>query len=140
MQQHRVSRALAGALLALLLLPITPIRAERGRQGRISGKVTDGKGDPVADVKVTITTKAISSFRKELTTRKDGTWATFLNDATLTYHYLFEKPGYVAVEKDKKVPIWNPNDSAEPTGTRSGDFSVLDIQLFAQAPAVEKVK
>lgn len=137
MQQHRIPRALAGALLALLLLPAAPIRAEHGRQGRISGKVTDGKGDPAADVKVTITTKSISRFRKELTTGKDGTWATFLNDATLTYHYLFEKPGYVAVEKDKKVPIWNPNDSAEPTGRRSEDFSVLDIQLFAQAPTAK---
>jgi hypothetical protein len=137
MQQHRISRALAGALLALLLLPSAPIRAERGRQGRISGKVTDGKGDPAADVKVTITTKSISRFRKELTTGKDGSWATFLNDATLTYHYLFEKPGYVAIEKDKKVPIWNPNDSDEPAGRRSEDFSILDIQLFAQAPTAK---
>jgi hypothetical protein len=140
LQQRRTPRALTGALLALLLLPATPIRAERGRQGRISGKVTDGNGDPVGDVKVTITTKSISNFKKELATKKDGTWATFLSDATLTYHYLFEKPGYVAVEKDKKVPIWNPNDYDQPVGTRSGDFSVLDIQLFAQAPAVEKGK
>jgi hypothetical protein len=137
MQQHRIPRALAGALLGLLFLPSTPIRAEPGRQGRISGKVTDGKGDPAADVKVTITTKSISRFRKELTTGKDGRWATFLNDATLTYHYLFEKPGYVAIEKDKKVPIWNPNDSDEPTGRRSEDFSILDIQLFAQAPTAK---
>jgi hypothetical protein len=135
MQQHRTSRALAGAFLALLLLPATPIGAQQRRLGRISGKVSDGGGEPISDVKITITTKANSKFRKELTTGKDGLWATFLNDATAPYQYRFEKPGYVAVEKEKKVPLWNPNDEADIHG-RSADFSVLDIQLFAQAPAV----
>jgi hypothetical protein len=137
MQQHRIPRALAGTLLALLLLPTTPIAAQR--QGRISGKVTDGKGEPIADVKIAITTKASSTFRKELTSGKDGTWATFLNDATAIYHYHFEKPGYVAVEKDKKVPLWNPSDDSDIHG-RSADFSVLDIQLFARAPAAKDAK
>jgi hypothetical protein len=143
MQHHRTSRALAGTLLAFLLLPMTPIAAMPSmsgasrRLGRISGKVTDGRSEAIPDVKITITTKSNSSFKKVLTTAKDGSWATFLNDATLTFHYLFEKPGYMAVEKDRKVPLWNPNDSSEPNGTRSEDFSVLDIQLIAQAAAVE---
>jgi len=139
MQQHRTPRALAGALLALLLLPAMPIGAQQGRLGRISGKVSDGGGEPIPDVKITITTKSNSKFRKELTSGKDGTWATFLNDTTQPYHYRFEKPGYLAVEKDKKVPLWNPNDDVDVHG-RSADFSVLDIQLFAQAPAARDGK
>ena len=139
MQQHRTPRALAGALLALLLLPAMPIGAQQGRLGRISGKVSDGGGEPIPDVKITITTKSNSKFRKELTSGKDGTWATFLNDTTQPYHYRFEKPEYLAVEKDKKVPLWNPNDDVDVHG-RSADFSVLDIQLFAQAPAVRDGK
>jgi hypothetical protein len=139
MQQHRTPRALAGALLALLLLPAMPIGAQQGRLGRISGKVSDGGGEPIPDVKITITTKSNSKFRKELTSGKDGTWATFLNDTTQPYHYRFEKPGYLAVEKDKKVPLWNPNDDVDVHG-RSADFSVLDIQLFAQAPAAKDGK
>ena len=139
MQQHRTPRALAGALLALLLLPAMPIGAQQGRVGRISGKVSDGGGEPIPDVKITITTKSNSKFRKELTSGKDGTWATFLNDTTQPYHYRFEKPGYLAVEKDKKVPLWNPNDDVDVHG-RSADFSVLDIQLFAQAPAAKDGK
>jgi len=139
MQQHRTPRALAGALLALLLLPAMPIGAQQGRLGRISGKVSEGGGEPIPDVKITITTKSNSKFRKELTSGKDGTWATFLNDTTQPYHYRFEKPGYLAVEKDKKVPLWNPNDDVDVHG-RSADFSVLDIQLFAQAPAAKDGK
>ena len=136
MRQHLTSRALCGAI-ALLLLSSTPIAAQR--QGRISGKVTDGKGEPIADVKIAITTKATSKFRKELTSGKDGTWATFLNDATAIYHYHFEKPGYVAVEKDKKVPLWNPNDDVM-LGQRSADLSVLNIRLVAEARAARNGK
>jgi hypothetical protein len=136
MRQHLTSRALGGAI-ALLLLSSTPIAAQR--QGRISGKVTDGKGEPIADVKIAITTKATSKFRKELTSGKDGTWATFLNDATAIYHYHFEKPGYVAVEKDKKVPLWNPNDDVM-LGQRSADLSVLNIRLVAEARAARNGK
>ena len=102
--------------------------------GRISGSVRDEAGKPVPDVKIVITTMANSRFKKELTTGKDGSWATFLDDAPSPYHYRFEKPGYAAVEKDKKVPRWNPNDGTDDIGRRA-DFSVLDIQLFTQAPA-----
>ena len=134
MQPHRTSlafAALAVALLALVFLPGMSLAASR--QGRISGKVTDARNEPIADVKIAITTKASSSFRKELTTGKDGTFGTFLNDATATYHYRFEKPGYVPVETDKKVPIWNPNDEGSVNGS-SAAHSVLDIQLASEAP------
>jgi hypothetical protein len=134
MQQHRICFALASMLLALLFVPVASVAAQR--QGRISGKVTDAKGEPIADVKVSITTKANSNFKKQLTTGRDGTFATFLNDATAAYHYRFEKPGFATVETDKKVPIWNPNDEGG-VHPSSATMSVLDIQLAAQAPAVK---
>ena len=63
MHVFRTARALPGAILAFLLLPAT---LHAVQQGRISGKVTDGKGVILSDVKVTITTKAISNFKIEL--------------------------------------------------------------------------
>jgi hypothetical protein len=141
-QPHSTSRIFTCAFLALLLLSATSIGAQspQGRvtmnpilPGRISGNVRDETGKPVSDVKIVITTMANSRFKKELTTGKDGSWATFLDDAPTPYHYRFEKPGYVAVEKDKKVPRWNPNDGTDDIGRRA-DLSVLDIQLFAQVP------
>ena len=80
MHAFRTPRALLGAFLAFLLLPATLLAVQ---QGRITGKVTDGKGAALADVKITITTKAISNFKVELKTDKDGKWGTILNDATL---------------------------------------------------------
>jgi tetratricopeptide (TPR) repeat protein len=121
MHVPRTPRALAGALLALLLLPTALFGIQ---QGRITGKVTDGKGELLGDVKITITTKALMRFKLELKTDKDGKWGTILNDATLVYHYRFEKTGYTPVEQDKKVPI--------------GGAETLDITLFTQEQAVEK--
>ncbi len=121
MNAFRTARALLGAVLAFLLLPATLSAIQ---QGRISGKVTDGKGAVLSDVKVTITTKAISNFKVELKTDKDGKYGTILNDSTQTYHYRFEKQGFMPVEQDKKVPI--------------GGSETMDVQLLTQQQAVEK--
>ena len=121
MHAPRTPRSLSGALLALLLLPAALFG---GQQGRITGKVTDGKGAALADVKITITTKSISNLKQELKTDKDGKWGTILNDATMVYHYRFEKEGYGPAEQDKKVPI--------------GSSEILDIQLYTQTQAIEK--
>ena len=121
MHAFRTARALFVAVLAFLLLPATLFAVQ---QGRISGKVTDGTGAALADVKITITTKALTNFKLELKTDKDGKYGTILNDATMVYHYRFEKQGFITYEQDKKVPI----DSSE----------ALDIQLLTQQQAVEK--
>lgn len=121
MHESRFARVLAAALLALLFLPAALLAVQ---QGRISGNVRDGKGDPLPDVKVTITTKFITNFKVELKTDKNGHWGTILNDSTIAYHYMFEKDGYIPTGQDKKVPI--------------GGAEVLDMQLLTQNQAVEK--
>jgi tetratricopeptide (TPR) repeat protein len=121
MHAFRTARAFLGAALVFLLLPATLLAIQ---QGRITGKVTDGKGAVLSDVKVTITTKAITNFKLELKTDKDGKYGTILNDATLLYHYRFEKQGFIPYEQDKKVPI---NGS-----------ETLDVQLLTQQQAIEK--
>jgi tetratricopeptide (TPR) repeat protein len=117
----KLSRTALGTGLALLL---SAGAALAGAQARITGKVTDGKGTPLADAKVTITTKSLSNFKIEMKTDKDGKWATILNDSTITYHYKFEKQGFIGVDQDKKVPI--------------GESAVLDVQLLTQQQAIEQ--
>lgn len=105
-----------------LLLSAGPLFA--AQQGRIRGTVTDGAGKPIEGVKVTITTKAITNFKLELTSNKDGKWATILNDATLLYNYRFDKETFASVSQDKKVPIGGTED--------------LNIQMLNQQQMVEK--
>jgi tetratricopeptide (TPR) repeat protein len=118
---HKLSSTALGAALALLLAAGGAFAVQ---QGRITGHVTDGKGVALADVKITVTTKSLGNFKIELKTDKDGKWGTILNDATISYHYKFEKQGYVGVEQDKKVPI--------------GQTEELNVQLLTQQQAIEK--
>ena len=114
-----------GVRLLVLPLLLTALAALAGSQGRVIGKVSDGKGTPVADVKITVTTSALAKFKLELTTDKDGKWQTILNDATLVYTYLFEKPGYISVKTDKKVPVAS---TGEP----------LNVELLTQDQALSQ--
>ena len=117
------SRSLLRSLaLVAALLPAGVLLA--GAQGRIVGKVTDGKGTPLEGVKVTITTPSILNFKIALTTDKEGKWGTILNDSTLRYRYKFEKQGFIGIEQEKKVPIGTTED--------------LSVQLLTQDQAIEK--
>jgi tetratricopeptide (TPR) repeat protein len=121
MHAFRTTRALLGAVLALLLLPATLLAVQ---QGRITGKVTDGAGAALSDVNITITTKALTNFKREIKTDKNGKYGTIVEDATLVYHYRFEKQGFIPWEQDKKI--------------RVGESEVLDVQLLTQTQAIEK--
>jgi tetratricopeptide (TPR) repeat protein len=123
----KVFRRRLSVCVRLLVLPLllTALTAQAGSQGRVVGKILDGKKNPVEGVKITITTSALSKFKMELTSDKGGKWQTILNDATLIYTCLFEKQGYVPVRVDKKVPV---GSTAEP----------LDVELLTQDQAVAK--
>jgi tetratricopeptide (TPR) repeat protein len=119
-------RLSVGVRLLLLPLLLTTLTALAGAQGRVVGKVTDGKGNPVEGVKITITTSALAKFKMELTSDKDGKWQTILNDATIRYDYLFEKKGYLAVKRENfKVPVAS---TGEP----------LNVELLTQEQAISK--
>src|SRR5450759_5222478 len=118
-------RLSVGVRLLVLPLLLTALTVLAGAEGRVGGRVTDGKGGPVEGVKITITTSALTKFKLELTSDKNGKWQTILNDATLVYTYLFEKPGYMAVKVDKKVPVAS---TGEP----------LDVELLTQDQAISK--
>ena len=115
------------ACVRLLVLPLllTALTALAGAQGRVVGKVTDGQGKPVAGVKVTITQSSLSKFKMEVTSDKDGKWQTILNDATMVYTYLFEKPGYLPVKLDKKVPVASVGEP-------------VDVELLTTDQAISK--
>lgn len=116
-------RILSAALIALLLA-VSGL-ALAGPQARIVGKVTDGEGKPLEGVTVTITTPKLGKFRVVLTSDEEGKWGTILNDSTIAYDYLFEKKGYLTVNRTNfKVPI-----------AQTGE---LDMQLFTADQAVAK--
>lgn len=88
--------------LALLLVP-TMLLAQA--QGRVKGEVLDADGKPIANAKVIITCPEISTYRKELTTDKKGTFVVLVVDATKKYLFHIEAPGYQPVEQLNKPLI-----------------------------------
>jgi tetratricopeptide (TPR) repeat protein len=116
-------KILSAALIAILFA-VSGL-ALAGPQARIVGKVTDGEGKPLEGVTVTITTPKLGKFKVVLTSDKDGKWGTILNDSTIPYDYLFEKKGYLSVNKtDFKVGI--------------GSTGELDMQLLTADQAIQK--
>jgi len=93
------NRARIFAALAILLLPIA---ARAGTQGRATGKVLDSAGNPVEGIAITVTTPSVRNFKLSLATKKDGTYAFIVNDATIFYDLRFEKEGYSAINLPKQ--------------------------------------
>ncbi|MFN7941684.1 MAG: tetratricopeptide repeat protein [Thermoanaerobaculia bacterium] len=91
--------------LALLTLALAATALWGVAQGRIRGTITDEKGKPVADVKITVTEPTVAMFKLETKTDAKGYYALTLLDATRTYTYRFEKEGYQPIETPLKVAI-----------------------------------
>lgn len=117
-------KLLSAGLIAILF--VVSGLALAGPQARVVGKITDGKGEPIEGVTITITTPKLSKYKVVLTSDKDGKWGTILNDSTYAYDYLFEKTGYLSVNRPGfKVPV---GSMGEP----------LDIQLLTADQAIQK--
>ncbi len=87
----RASRILtAGALWALLAIPA------QAQLALLKGRVVDNDGNPIPGVQVTVTSEELTSYRKTLTTNKDGQIRLRFqqNQAQYRFDFLFEKPGY----------------------------------------------
>jgi len=82
----------------LLLASAAPGLAQ---SGSLRGQVTDAAGDPLAGVRVTVTSPQQGSYREVLTTEADGEFLIrFLpHQAQFRYVLLFEKTGYRPFEQ-----------------------------------------
>lgn len=75
---------------------LTLVAADAGAQaaGRVAGKVVDVEGNPIAGVRVTITTDSLANYQDTATSNKKGRFMVGHADATFTYTYKLEKEGY----------------------------------------------
>jgi tetratricopeptide (TPR) repeat protein len=78
---------------ALLALFATQCWAQAGM---LRGTVIDADRNPLAGVKITVTSEQLSSFRKTLVTDDDGEFSLRFQKTQAQYRFdfLFEKPGY----------------------------------------------
>jgi tetratricopeptide (TPR) repeat protein len=118
------SRNLSRWAVAACLSLWTASVAQALNQARIYGNITDENKKPLEGVQLTVTCAAVASFRLEATTDAKGKWAVTLIDATQTYNYKFEKPGYQTMQQDFKVPL--------------GGNERQDFQMISDAEAIKR--
>lgn len=90
-------------------------------QARLFGTITDETGKAVAGVQITVVCKDVATFKLESKTDAKGNWAVTLIDATKTYNYKYEKPGFQTLQQDLKVGI--------------GSNDRRDFQMLSEAEA-----
>jgi tetratricopeptide (TPR) repeat protein len=100
-------------------------------KGRVSGKVLDEKGDPVADVAVVVTDQEVASFSLNETTDAKGRFKILLVDATRSYQVEFSKEGYQSLTTAL---------NAQAGATKQESFTILSLaaaqsQATANDPA-----
>ena len=99
-------------------------------QARLYGTISDETGKPVPGVLITVTCPSVASFKLETTSDDRGNWAVTLIDATKSYNYKYEKPGFQTMQQDLKVPIGS-NDRR--------DFTMLSEAEARKRGMVESV-
>lgn len=73
--------------------------------GRVVLVIKDEEGNPVKDVKVTVTTKEITNFLEEKTTNKKGRVVVSVTDATRTYDFRIEHGAYPPLDMQIKPAL-----------------------------------
>jgi|GEM_PF-1383976 len=79
---------------------------------RVFGKVATPQGDPIPDVKITVTMQEQSSWKKEIATDAKGHYEVSFTDGTKMYVFQLVKEGYVQLNQDK-APV--ASDEVKPT-------------------------
>jgi Tfp pilus assembly protein PilF len=105
-----------------LFMIVAPVHA--GTQAKVAGRVTDVEGNPIADVAITITTPAVSSYKKKVSTDKNGEFQFLILDATRNYVFHVEAEGYQPTERPFKVGVGSTDN-----------FFEFTLQTLSQAAA-----
>ena len=74
-------------------------------EARLTGKIVDAKGNPVADASIEVTATGGKTFNEVFKTDKNGKFTIFLLDGTLHYKMVFKKDGIGAYEEVIKLKL-----------------------------------
>ena len=93
------------SFVAALVVSAAASSALASTQARVSGTVVASTGQPIAGATITVTSPEAPTYRKVLETEADGSFRLLLLDATKTYLFHTEAPGYVPLDREIKVGV-----------------------------------
>jgi tetratricopeptide (TPR) repeat protein len=92
------------SVVATLVVSVASSVALASTQSRVSGVVVDSGGVPISGAEVTVTCPEAAAYKKVLKTDGKGQFKILLLDATKSYIFHTEAPGYIPYDESVKVP------------------------------------
>ena len=96
-------RSITISTLMMVAVAVVPAVAHGASQARVAGTVVDSDGQPIQGATVVVTCPESPSYNKVLESDARGTFKILLLDATKSYVFAAEAPGYSGVELAVKV-------------------------------------
>src|SRR5687768_14628187 len=133
----------------LILLCLLPELALAQRRARLLGKVVDTDGKPIPGVTVTATSPNIPNFKEVETTDGRGMFIIDFREINVTYHYRFDKAGYLSIEVNQEWRLegtqqveWKmaPAATVAASGLRPASTSQMAISAFNEGVAALNAK
>jgi len=110
-----------------------------GASARLRGTVVDSADNPIANVVITIVTDEVDGFEKIVKVKDNGTFSTLLLDATKTYRFLVEAPGYIPHEREVKVPAGSADSDFTFTLVTEGEMQERERAKVLEQPGYKEM-
>ena len=130
--------ALLPALLGVTLVLSAPAHA--GPQARVIGTITNSAGEPLPDAVITITCETLPTFSKIVEVEGDGSYKVLLLDATQSYHFHIEAPGFLPHEDTVKVPVGTMDNERSFTLTTPSEATSAARGDLLQQPGYQELE
>lgn len=94
------------SLVLAVILSTLAVSAWAIGEARLTGRVVDADGKPIADVQITVTSAtAAKNITESYKSDKNGKFTIFLLDGTIPYKFTFKKDGFAPFEDTAKLKL-----------------------------------
>ena len=129
------------AKLGSIWLPLAlgAVVAWAGTQARLLGSVKDTTGNPVAKAVIIITSDEVDGFEKRVEVKDDGSFSTLLLDATRSYTFRVEAPGYIPYQEPFKVAAGSTDNVFDFVLKTEGEVRRTEQEQLRQQPGYKEL-
>jgi len=130
-------KQLATAVVVALVVAVS-LTASAGPQARVSGRVVDSAGEPIAGATVTITSAELPSYEKVVVTDDHGEFRLLLLDATKVYVFAATAEGFLTYNEEVKVPVGTTDNEFTFTLTTGQERATAREQELLEQPGYKE--
>ena len=126
--------------ISVLLIGLSAAIALASGQARVSGTVVSTTGQPIADATITVTCPEAPTFKKVLETEQNGGFRLLLLDATKSYDFHVQAPGFAPYDHTIKVGIGTMDNEFTFTMQSEGEATAAQQLQLLQQPGYKELE